>query len=407
MPVRLFAHYQFLPVGQGLFATGQLALLPKGSAPNYRWVHDCGSTVTGPGSALEREALRYRGELKGERVNLLIISHFDNDHISGLATALKGVGIDRIVLPRVAPEIRLALAVAGASKPPTAASVRVLLNPTTAIRALLDAQNVPITYIDEDTDESAFPPLGKDGAPRDNPAPLNPDNDEALNEANVSTRPSGPMVAIVDRWEFCFYNRPTPLINPGVLAQVRLLLRFYRRGSISLEGLVAFLKLVYETALGLKDKVAHNNISLITYSGPISPTEIHESVARVFRAETGPRAAAWARHEPNGRLAVLYTGDVTLRVKFSKVLRDKLSLPPSRWDQIGTFQVPHHGSKYSWKVPTLAGWGHRWSIFSAEPTEGSTYHPHDEVWREFTAHGPLLVNKDQGVGINGYAVWRP
>jgi hypothetical protein len=75
------------PVGHGGFHTGTLAVVE----PLFRWVYDCGSWTKKP--ALQRQAdafVRRCGQVsqRGVDVDLLFISHFDADHVSGLATLL-------------------------------------------------------------------------------------------------------------------------------------------------------------------------------------------------------------------------------------------------------------------------------------------------------------------------------
>ena len=82
-------HYHFHPVKQGLFASGVLykANTPR---PLFLWVYDCGTVSSqSPLEWPEKVAELKRFAHGKESIELLTLSHFDNDHISGV-TALLG-----------------------------------------------------------------------------------------------------------------------------------------------------------------------------------------------------------------------------------------------------------------------------------------------------------------------------
>jgi glyoxylase-like metal-dependent hydrolase (beta-lactamase superfamily II) len=78
------ARYTFHPVGQGLFSSGEARF---GKTPPLRWVYDCG---TGSSPWLLRGAIEALlaplapAAADRRQLSLVALSHFDNDHISGL-----------------------------------------------------------------------------------------------------------------------------------------------------------------------------------------------------------------------------------------------------------------------------------------------------------------------------------
>jgi hypothetical protein len=86
-------------VGQGLFYDGKIA--------GFAFVYDCGSIPTQYAVDSVRD---YHANLGGTKLNLLVLSHFDQDHISGLDDLLQGLTVDFAVLPYVSPIERLVLA---------------------------------------------------------------------------------------------------------------------------------------------------------------------------------------------------------------------------------------------------------------------------------------------------------
>jgi beta-lactamase superfamily II metal-dependent hydrolase len=98
------------PVGQGLFYTGVFELKETDtSAPKkFTMPFDCGSINR---SFCERAATAFRNEhLQGRHLDLLIISHFDNDHVSNIGTLLEGeIKIKKLAMPLISFSERLTL----------------------------------------------------------------------------------------------------------------------------------------------------------------------------------------------------------------------------------------------------------------------------------------------------------
>lgn len=89
----MFVEYTFFPVGQGLFSCGKI--YTSNSDKPFVWIYDCGTSKGGKGklnSAID--------ELKDiKELDLVVISHFDADHISGLEYLLADKEVKRLMLP--------------------------------------------------------------------------------------------------------------------------------------------------------------------------------------------------------------------------------------------------------------------------------------------------------------------
>src|SRR3546814_4707900 len=86
----------FHPVGQGMFASGHLKRTNSNDT-EFSWIYDCGSASAGQ---LEIGAVnRLAAHLGGPkpRIDLLVISHFDHDHISGIPHLLSTFDVKRIL----------------------------------------------------------------------------------------------------------------------------------------------------------------------------------------------------------------------------------------------------------------------------------------------------------------------
>ena len=104
------------PVGQGLFTQADVRCGDR----DFRIVYDCGT------SSPQQHCWSAVHNLPPERLDLLVLSHYDLDHISGVAELLDHTGgTDRVWVPYIAPElrwlqaIRSALQAADHSAPPT------------------------------------------------------------------------------------------------------------------------------------------------------------------------------------------------------------------------------------------------------------------------------------------------
>lgn len=93
-----FLHQEFTihPVGQGLFYSGKILYKNK---VRFRMVFDCGS-VTANACRQEVEIYRDSDFLKEKILDLLVISHFDNDHVSQIGNLLNGnIMVKKLVMP--------------------------------------------------------------------------------------------------------------------------------------------------------------------------------------------------------------------------------------------------------------------------------------------------------------------
>jgi hypothetical protein len=102
-----FAVVRQEPVGHGGFHTGALGT----DRPLFRWVYDCGSWTKHAALRSQVDAFDQRcrlDESKNAYIDLLFVSHFDADHISGLDILLGQAGSPRLnvhtaVIPYLSP----------------------------------------------------------------------------------------------------------------------------------------------------------------------------------------------------------------------------------------------------------------------------------------------------------------
>lgn len=160
--------FTICPVGQGLFYTGYLNA--DSVKEPFRMVFDCGSLNKQEcRNAVEGVRADFFGDY--QTLDLLVISHFDEDHVSHIQQLLTGgIKVRRLIMPFLSFETRLVLAMEIISKAGDERSgelnaiVRLVIDPLGALSDNLDGDS-----------EIFFITKGPEGPPVDNPVVDNPE----------------------------------------------------------------------------------------------------------------------------------------------------------------------------------------------------------------------------------------
>lgn len=105
---RFWVELTYNNVGQGLFYSGRI--------DNFNFIYDCGSENRRHMLSVIRDFKRQK--LKGSKVDLLILSHLHDDHVSGLNALFEnGTLIDTVVLPYLSPVERLMVSLESPAPP--------------------------------------------------------------------------------------------------------------------------------------------------------------------------------------------------------------------------------------------------------------------------------------------------
>lgn len=89
---------------KGLFSSGKIQ---EDNNDPFVWVYDCGTVSTQ--RLIDNAIANMNYDYQLEKIDLLVISHFDKDHISGLSKLLSIYKVKHILLPYYSKNIRLAL----------------------------------------------------------------------------------------------------------------------------------------------------------------------------------------------------------------------------------------------------------------------------------------------------------
>jgi hypothetical protein len=398
--------HRFFPVGQGLFASGSVKLLQRihNDAPvSYRWVYDCGTS--GAKRLVSNAITDLKRSCDGDKIDLLTLSHFHTDHISGVVELLNKIGAKTVMLPWAPLWHRL------------------LIGFDQGLRA--DDREMlffvdPVQYFNQEAvdrfEQVLFVlPSGGEGSPfpaeptedlgdRDKPSvPGELVSNDELDLADThwgnrarKLRP-GRTLSALGVWEFIPYNDPDtrPSDPTGFAAKVdtfrdQLLNGLLHERNTALDNL----RTLYKANFRGK---AMNDLSLMLYGGAVGHWSGQSfcNCECLFGRLLGS-CGCWKTHETRG--AILLTGDGNLK---SAAKWDKLEehLNARRAQGTSVFQVAHHGSRANWYEGLAERVAPTISVFSSDPC-GSYYHPHAEVLRDFWPHRPIQVDQHSGFSID-------
>jgi hypothetical protein len=423
-------HYHFHPVGQGLFASGCL-YEANHAQPRFLWVYDCGTVTKGiHWQGLFGELQRFaRGK---DEIDLLTISHFDNDHIRGVVPLLQQFRVKTLLLPYMPLWERLLVAFqeqVGAEDP----LMGFYLDPVAYLRGIdgAEIERVLIVEQGEEGDEAVeeipnpedWPTEGEwkamvrskrpeSGKSEDDASSGIQASDPLLENENVELLRSGEVILIQGLWEFVPYNAPRPPVSSQFEIKVRNL-----RGKLlsasdeaGRNDALKALKSTYDKEFGAGSE-ARNRISLFLYSGPVYSSWVETKMLSgkaCARTRFPLRYPCYYRVHPDapgilaGKCSLLYSGDGYLSEaeEFDDLSR---MLGRGRMTCLGVFQVNHHGAEGNWHQGLAKKLSPGFSIFSSDPMRGRTYHPDAVVLRDFWPYLPVQVNRS-GFSVHGWLV---
>lgn len=417
--------YHFFPVGQGLFAAGHLEKLNE-PRDQFNWVYDCGSSSpqTLVKNGIEALGNRVSGKDK-KKLDLVTLSHFDDDHISGICLLLGKFHIGTLMLPYMPLAQRLLVAFEEKIDDEYNFSLNFFLDP---VDFLLGRSEFGIDRI------LFIPPSGKTfvgnkeqiGNPEGSSdfsldyQTTSPATEEEKKMVEVGSqhrwkarvdflqRGSNLMCTKYD-WEFVPYNNdPETPITPAFIKVVE-----ERKSALlnadadSRRGALDDLRHAYDKQFGKSSK-QRNVISLFQFGGPLAnrrKAKSSDPSERPIMIYCGLRYSDFIFPcidvSSSKKASILYSGDGYLdsTARLNRLLK---FLSPERVKAIGIFQVMHHGSKTSWHPGVAQAIAPSVSVFSSDPTRGRLPHPHAAVARDFLPFGAMLVDKKSDFTALGF-----
>ncbi len=387
------AKIRFHTAGQGLFSTGSVELENN---ELFEWVYDCGSS-SGKNS-LSEGIYHYHNERlwqgrSQKDLDLVVLSHFDMDHVNGVVELLANTGVRWLMLPLVPLATRLLLA-----------STKDVVNQTSYFSFLLD----PGAYLREhatggEIQEIIWVPPSRGESTSQQDVTLGEPNDQGV---QISPRPARIDTGQVElsqggrilvgrakrrAWEFVPYY-PEIDADDVFLNSAKNLADDLQFGKtkVARQKALAALKSLYRQKFRTAE--LRNLISVFLYAGP----EGNGTDANMYLYE---RVAGSKDHNAEKhiyateRASLLYTGDGYLNTE-ARYLRLGSYLQWSRMSRISILQVMHHGSAKNWHQGIAGKLSPLYSVFSSDPN-AKDRHPDGRVLQDFWAYGPVRVDKSR------------
>lgn len=405
---------KFHPVGTGTFKTGSLRHL--GTGESFQWVYDCGATSK---TTLNRVLSALPRKLVS--LDMLVLSHFDNDHVNGVETLLRHCSVKTLVLPysEWAQSVREISVLGKKGSSPSTAMLQ--LNPVQWLASRnFDVRVEEVVFIRRGPDATPVPSGNEE--PEPNSREFQEDEPGQFSEnyfsfgsslsGNTSIRilPHNHSIQAVNGdFEFVFYNAEKDFSELGLIEH--RCGQWYTKHSgwllsdvkkdiqntimstnlhQPLSGMPAnwrkTLKDRYEYHFGHSGK-AKNNISLCMYAAPVSQ---QFSICCIG----SDRHFCRFRWRRTLRPATLCTGDIHLTAAVISDIQHHLGA--QRWNRIGLMQVPHHGSQHSWEPGNAVLLAPTQFVHCAS---GSKHHPHPDVQADLSSSRVHCADRTQGVII--------
>ncbi|HET7611252.1 MAG TPA: hypothetical protein VFK29_05640 [Rhodanobacteraceae bacterium] len=401
------------------------------------WVYDCGTSS--PHALLEHALDRFAENYTAKKqfLDLVVLSHFDRDHISGVVDLLGRFEVDVLLLPFVPLAQRIILAFREGIAVDDAL-FSFFINPVGYLNGAGVRGVRRIVFVPSGNGEGPGPPEAGSDDP-DSPRPERwPEHEDAY-RLDFDSRPApddlfgaaggsrgkigsvsmlkpGSALRAASVWEFVPYNDETLALQPGEtwLGKARALrdeLLREKQGE-QRSKLLAHLKDAYDEEFGTDSK-GRNQISLFLYAGPVgasAPDGCRGNYGWTFKGDppfiaSGELIRGWrAADRPGERAGALYTGDGYLDTK-ARVDALLGFMGNARIGRTAVFQVMHHGAAANWTPGVASAIGPWFSVFSSDPNHRGYGHPHAEVLRDFWLCGPVQVKADSDAQIHVWWEW--
>ena len=379
--------FTYHSVGQGLFFEGRF----QSGRKEISLVYDCG-TEKSYKPYLKHAISQFKSTTN--HIDILVVSHFDFDHISGMHNLLKECTVSQIILPYLTDEEILIYLLSQPSLPTQDEQwyIEFLRNPHIVLADEFESIE-KITFIVNEFDKSVWLNL-LDISSEDfesNQIVRNYRNIEIKIQKSVEDYIVSPNLSLK------FYNYPiSPQKKVAFMNKVESEMK--RHGDNNIHSLAHRVLSDLAEATAFKksysylNKSNHNNVSLLMVydfkmiKGNCLNLAIRKEQLDIF--ETQP-------HTYNleaSRFIHFFTGDISFKYirKHLQIYEHYKDLLPS----VDAIQVPHHGSKHNWNDDLLSRVPRK-AFFIVSSGLGNSYrHPHTEVTKKIEANHKIFKAND-------------
>lgn len=407
----MIGEFKFYNVGQGCFYGGAI----KSYKQEFVVVYDCGSVSAN--NPLNNPIQSFRE--KYNHIDLLVVSHFDQDHVNGIRDLIADIPVTRIVLPYMPLLQRLVLLASQEVVDDNYSSL--LENPTNYFLEKSRFNVGAISYIDQASNEEGdvITDFNDDKAildrdleegfelgefviekPVDNEVVRDKiiTDEPDLDENNVTFLSSDAILTLGNEfWEFVFYHRRTD--DETDVAHFQAAVEEYKakQGEVPIRDLFtnthrAKIKELYKKHISSDV----NYSSLCMYHGPLFRSRIW---CRQIHIQNNQHQHVFSSRGRGGRFAFKNSGTILTGDQFLK--RDVDFNPfynhyRTRFNRIKIYQVPHHGSNANWKMMPNELNNHDIRCYVINHGFIRRKHPNKFVLQNLTsfARKPIILNNE-------------
>lgn len=363
------ANCKFHGIGQGLFYSG---VIHKDSfKEDFNFLYDCGTLYKKDIGYLNNSisnCFDKKGKKKG-KIDALFISHFHKDHICGIPKLFEEYEIENVFIPYFTPEELLLLCIQ---------------NDISASSELFELYKNPNEYFSGKGVKNIYPVTSGTNYNFEK-APINYDdtNDEVnnyriegsvnldfkdnSNEPNVHSYEQISIKLFHSLWVFKIFQGQSENIQKDIRIKIRELYKniYNREFDNNIKLAIQdnrFITKAKELYNSIEGKI--NQSSLVLYHGPM-PTD-KKSYELCYKRKNNPCCINCIEHnyikyiehhckwypECQCSSGTLLTGDISLNCLDSMQLEFEnfiFSVP----NEIGFFQIPHHGSEYNMNIELM------------------------------------------------------
>ncbi len=338
------AEFRFNKAGQGCFYNGWFRNLKN--AKCFSLVYDCGTKSNQV--YINKEIKKFHhaiDERCDKRLNLLIISHFDEDHVNKISSLLDGVTqVDIVVLPYLTPFERLTLYV---TRDNDDYFQNFIIDPIN----FMNQQNAKIerfVFVTNDAPDSKLDDTGTSTQfSNDNNNDFSlfweveeiTQKNEYLENDNVYFFKNNRKLLINAFWEFYFYNKPVnnDELNKFKKKFIELLPKYKNVNNVGVEdlknifnnpNLLSSLRKCYKSVFRLANL---NPTSLLVYHGACNNKSL--KISSLYNSKY-----YFKKYIIPSGVSTLLTGDIPYNgLTFPEYIT-------RRCHEISVLQIPHHGA---------------------------------------------------------------
>ena len=380
----LFSKFQLWPVGQGLFYSGNIKLECK-----FNFVYDCGGNSININSVVDDYINQQHS--KDIILDMLVISHFDDDHVNGIPKLLKEVSkVRKVFLPYNDDNKNYLLFLA-----------LVYGNGIDMEKKVDEIILVNTKHMDNDEEQTY----------EFNNIKTSELEDEDLYLPNTKTGIlNGSTIFVENKWKFKFYNTYLKQTESSANIKKEIINLIHKVGGKNLGDLLLKLdgtlqsKSIKESLKKIYNKYCsssygnskQNQSSLCLYH---SPVEKYNDIY-IIKSEDNSKIF-FKQHFSFERITgTLLTGDISL--KQSKRYNDFKRYYKDECKDVLCFLIPHHGSKNNWNKNVLIDFPCANIFLNSSGTSNPYKHPSNEVITDLNKIGNSLLRCNERKSITYY-----